>query len=591
MLTTILFVTFGASLVATGACGNDNRGFLTTVGTFDSDAGTDAGACPLQCSLDGRFVVRSCTGEKIEDCPPEQACGDAKCQEPCAAAAVARSSNGCDFLFQIPRFNKYSLQHCFATFLVNTSAVPVDVALEFDGKPIDISKALYRTNPGDSSLIQHDGLIQPGDSAILFVSDRDPNIRRPIEYPPHVACPRGVTPAVLAESTLPVGVGIGKAFRLTSNVPIGATSMYPFGGAGSFIPMATLLLPVATWGTESMIVNGWEATQVGVPAAHIFAAEDGTTVTVTPTVDLQGGNGLPGTPAQVPATYRLERNQILQLAQSVELSGTIVSSNKPTSIVGAQSCAFVPSRGGACDVLAQQLPAYEQWGSEYVGVGYRPRTGNEHEPMPYRIVAAKDHTRFDWDPELPMGAPLELAAGQVVTFWSGTGDAFVVRSQDADHPFYLAALMTGPDSDGSSMAPNYGGRGDPEFVNVVPSGQYLSSYSFYADPTYAETSLVVVRSKNRDKFEDVWLECAGTLTDFRPIGTRGQYEFVRIDLSRNHEAGQAFGSSVCRTGLQRMRSDGPFTATLWGWDLYASYAYPGGMAQRKLVNTPLAPVH
>ncbi len=39
-----------------------------------------------------------------------------------------------------------------------------------------------------------------------------------------------------------------------------------------------------------------------------------------------------------------------------------------------------------------------------------------------------------------------------------------------------------------------------------------------------------------------------------------------------------------------MKSDGPFTATVWGWDVAASYAYPGGMAQRKLVETPLAPI-
>ncbi len=40
-----------------------------------------------------------------------------------------------------------------------------------------------------------------------------------------------------------------------------------------------------------------------------------------------------------------------------------------------------------------------------------------------------------------------------------------------------------------------------------------------------------------------------------------------------------------------MRSDGAFSATLWGWDRYASYAYPGGMAIRKLVETPLSPVN
>ena len=39
-----------------------------------------------------------------------------------------------------------------------------------------------------------------------------------------------------------------------------------------------------------------------------------------------------------------------------------------------------------------------------------------------------------------------------------------------------------------------------------------------------------------------------------------------------------------------MQSDGTFTATIWGWDFYASYAYPGGQAQRKLVASPLAQI-
>jgi hypothetical protein len=101
------------------------------------------------------------------------------------------------------------------------------------------------------------------------------------------------------------------------------------------------------------------------------------------------------------------------------------------------------------------------------------------------------------------------SARQAVTFNSHVRDPFVVRSQDAEHPFYLAAYMRGGQDVGS--------HGDPEFVNVVPAGQYLSSYSFYADPTYAETSLVIVRQKSsKGRFEDVWLECAGNLTGWRP---------------------------------------------------------------------------
>ncbi len=128
-------------------------------------------------------------------------------------------------------------------------------------------------------------------------------------------------------------------------------------------------------------------------------------------------------------------------------------------------------------------------------------------------------------------------------------------------------------------------------MNVVPTGQYTSSYSFYADPSYSENSLVVVRKRVDGAFKDVSLDCAGTLTTWKPVGTRGEHEFTRVDLSRDRGPGDTFGASVCQSGLQRMRSDGPFTATVWGWDHTASYTYTSGTSQRKLVAIPLAPVN
>jgi len=578
----VLGLAFGAA----GACSDDRTGFNQSGGSFVVDASTSDVGCPLQCSLDGRAVMRSCTGEVVEACAPELACGDARCQGQCSAAAANRSSNGCEFYFQIPRFTANFPQSCYAAFIVNTSTLPLDVSLDLEGKNIDVSKAMFLTNPGDATLIPHVGPIAPGESAILFVSDRsNPDVPRPNEGVERIGCPEGVVPAVYEDAPLPPGSGLGSSFHLTTNAPVGLTTIYPFGGASSWLPSATLVLPVTAWAKENLIVNGWQVGMSGVPSAQLFASEDGTEVTLLPTHDIAGGNGVKSAPAKVPVTYRLDKGQLLQLVQDEELSGSVVSSTKPISIVGGNSCANIPTGTTiACDVLAQQLPAFEQWGSEYVGVGYRPRAGDEGEAMPYRIVAARDGTRLDYDPVVPPGAPLTLSAGEVATFYSGAGEPFVVRTQDVDHPIYLAAFMTGS---GVSSA---GGVGDPEFVNVVPAGQYLSSYSFYADPTYKETSLVVVRAKDGGQFKDVWLECAGNVSSFRPVGTRGEYEFARVDLARNHGPGDTFGTSVCRTGLQRMRSNGPFTATLWGWDYYASYAYPGGMAQRKLVLTPLVPI-
>ena len=593
-----VWISVGVSVlvaISINACGGDGRQSIEEPSFGDASADASPVTCQHQCSLDGRSVLDTCTGHVVASCAADQACGGGACLAPCDAATAERSSLGCDFYMQPPLFVKDMGQSCYASFIVNTSLLPADVALELEGKPLDVSKALFKTQPGSATLVPQVGSIAPGDTAILFVSDKDPNV--PGAYAePGVRCPDGVTPAYFGDE-LPLNTGIGASFHLTSNTPVSAAAIYPYGGAKTFLPSATLLLPVPTWGTQHFIVTAWEESgdpvnsADGMPGAQIVASEDGTDITIDPTVGIEDGNTVVGTAAHVPATYHLDKGQVLQLKQAQELAGSLLTSTKPVSVFGGSACMEIPATRGACDAALQQLPAFEQWGSEYVGVGYRPRLGNEHEPMAYRIVAARDGTQLDYDPAIPPGAPTTMSAGQVITFWGGVGDAFVVRTQDPDHAIYLAAYMSGGGTVQNGPPDILGGQdmlghGDPEFVNVVPAGQYLSSYSFFADPTYGDTSLVIVRAKGEAGFADVTLDCVGTLANWIPIGTRGTYEYVRVDLAI---AGGP-GEKMCQNGLQRMRSDGPFTATIWGWDQYASYAYPGGLAQRKLVQTALPPI-
>ncbi|MDF2692816.1 MAG: hypothetical protein K0S65_1199 [Labilithrix sp.] len=572
----------GVALSSALACGDDRPIFSTAPADFGPTAPPDAG-CPNTCSLDGRAVVR-CTGEVVERCPDDLACGGGRCQGQCAAAAAAQSSNGCGFYLQSPRLIQFEgLQHsCFAAFIVNTSTKPAEIGLEYEGKALDLSRSLYQTTPGEATLRPQQGPILPGEGAILFVSDRPKRPDRPSsENYGYIACPEEAVPALVHEYA-PRGSQIGSSFHLTTNVPVSAASIYPFGGAMSVQPTATLLLPVSTWTKENILVNAWSQAQLAPPGAQIVAADDDTEITIVPRRAIQDGYGVKGGPAGVPAHYRLNRGQFLQLVQPEELTGSVLTSTKPTTIFAGHSCANVPTTTGACDILSQQIPGYPLWGSEYVGVGYRPRRGNEHESVPYRIIAARDGTRLDYDPEVPRGAPLTLNAGEVAAFAAGTGEAFVVRSQDSEHPFYVAAYMTGVSGDYWGGPGT--GTGDPEFVNVVPTEQYLSRASFYADPTYADTSLVIVRAKSHGEFKDVTLGClGGPIPNFRPIGTRGDYEFTRVNLSTSTMR----GDSGCYYGTHHLASDGPFTATIWGWDITASYAYASGTATRRLVEAPL----
>jgi hypothetical protein len=234
-------------------------------------------------------------------------------------------------------------------------------------------------------------------------------------------------------------------------------------------------------------------------------------------------------------------------------------------------------------------------GSEYVAPPYTTRRADlQPESIPYRFVGMAAGTTLAYDPPVP-GAPATLGVGQVADF--ETKLAFSVASQDANHPFYVGQVMSGCGVTGGSRPgispgansvgwdsclfcafPDAGAvntclecLGDEEFTNLLPPAQYNSSYTFFTDSTYATSNLVFVRKGGANGFEDVTLDCLGTISGWQPIGTQGKYEMTNVDLVR---AGQPNGA--CNNGPHTATSSSPFGLMVWGLDLYVSYAYPAG---------------
>jgi hypothetical protein len=131
--------------------------------------------------------------------------------------------------------------------------------------------------------------------------------------------------------------------------------------------------------------------------------------------------------------------------------------------------------------------------------------------------------------------------------------------------------------------------GDPEFVNLIPSEQFLDRYVFFADFTYPDTTLTIVRRKTARGFLPVELECAGgAITDFHPLGTVAEYEYAWVQLTHD-SLPQKVANGECGYGRHEARSEGPFSITVWGVGHTASYAYAGGAGSRP-INDAKAPV-
>ncbi len=391
------------------------------------------------------------------------------------------------------------------------------------------------------------------------------------------------------------GTGTLSAFHITTSRPVVAYDIYPYGGGSAATTSATLLIPTSAWDTNYVVQSGFPQGQVSganaEPNIQIVGMEDDTQFTISPTAAIVAGGGVAPTGKGQPHAYTVNKGQVVQFAQPAELTGSALQSTKPVGVWGGHNCFNIDVDTGACDSAHQQIPPVRALGHEYVGVRYRNRTDNLEETVPWRFVGAVDGTQLTFDPS-QTGAPALVDSGQIARFDSP--GPFTVKSQDDKHPFYMSAHMTGGYAVYAGQSEN--GRGDPEWVNLIPPQQYLQSYVFFTDPTYPETNLVFVRQKTAQGFKDVTLDCAGALTGWQPIGG-GQYEFTRIDTVRHDFVPQ----NGCDNGRREAHSDAPFGLTVWGWGTeetgdsgffsqYVSYAYPAGASVQPINMVVVPPV-
>lgn len=591
----------GSSVTSAGN-GGSSGGITSTAGSGGDLVLADAGpACESKCSADLHQVL-DCNGAVLQTCADDQGCSSGSCVPACDSAESNHSNVGCDYYAVNPTsFDTLKdTAGCFAAFVTNTWSEPVTIEVERGGTSLDVS-ALARIPSGSGATLTYaplpGGVLPPSQVAILFLAQSvNPAATSP--------CPKGVGVGVAAANTQMWDAGYGEAFHIKTSAPVSAYDIYPYGGGQSAITSATLLMPTASWGTNYLAISAQTAASTAGAELYLVGSEDGTQVTIDPIIDLAGGAGVAASPKGVPVTYSLDRGQLLNLGQSRELTGSPIQSTKPIGVWAGNICLYVPNGSPPCDTTHQQIPPVRALGHEYVAARYRNRYAGYEEAPPWRLVGAVDGTALTYDPSAPAGAPTTLAAGEIAEF--NASGPFLVRSQGADHPFYMAAFMTSCEKTcaaaGAKSCDDC--RGDPEFVNVVPTEQYLDHYVFFTDPTYPETNLVLTRVKGASGFQDVELDCLGKVGGWEPVGTAGQYELARVDLVTGNFA----KVGACDNGRHEISSSGAFAVTVWGWgssitggydpELHVgvpgfytqavSYAYPVG-ASLKAVNDVVVP--
>jgi len=593
ILSSVIVLT-GVGTVALGACSNDRDAFTNKEPPplADLDAGDSADPeCGFRCSRDLKKVLKGCSdveGEVIAECGVGEGCGIGKCVDACTSAALSKGSVGCSFYTVPPDDGNYGAGACYASMVANTWDVPVNLRAEYGGQPLDISKSIYtveRSSTEEPTYTLLTGPLPPGQVAVIFLAQAEVPTGQDATF-----CPKGTLPALKADP-IRHGTTKTKAFHLIADAPVAAYSIFPYGGASSFYPTATLLLPEASWDTNYIAIStakfgNPDSSSLDRRTLQIIASEDDTKIFMRPTVDIsEGENVAPGVTGEV-VTWTIGKGEVLQITQNTSTSGSPIVASKPVGVFGGSPCSFLPAGTPYCDLTQQQISPFAQWGTSYALVPFKPRieavTGTPRETVPWMLVGAVDGTVLTYDPSKPPGAPEKLTAGQLAVF--ETDMLVTVKSQDHKHPFHASVYMTGSTHGGGHLGGNRT-LGDPDFVNIAPSDQFLDRYVFFTDFTYPETSLTLVRRKIRGVFKPVNLACTGEVTGWKPLGNAGEFEYAWVSLTRGFMP-QTFGASSCGYGRHEATSEGPFSVTVWGIGKDASYGYAGGLGVRPINDAP-----
>jgi len=127
----------------------------------------------------------------------------------------------------------------------------------------------------------------------------------------------------------------------------------------------------------------------------IVSTEDNTEIIITPTHDVslpddlrRSGDIRTVIAAGESYTVYLQRMETYLLSSTQDLTGTVIISNKPITVMCGHECAEVPVGIQHCDHMIEQVPPTLNWGRSFFTVVLNERGTSEF----YRLVAAEDST-------------------------------------------------------------------------------------------------------------------------------------------------------------------------------------------------------
>jgi len=375
---------------------------------LSSGGDTGSPAPTLGCSADLHSVIDA-SGNVVSTCASDQGCSGGKCIDACAAAAASHGSLGCDFWVSTPvtyDVEEGQGQPCFGMFVAN--AWPKDATLTVARSGVTYDPTTFGAIPSQTLApsawppLTAQG-IPVNDVAVLYLSGAA-NVGFVEDPSDNLSCPQATATGNATEPVWSADAGGGAtgkshAFHVTSDVPVSAYDIFPFGGASSHFPAAELLYPSSAWGTNYVVLATPDGTASPqrLKFVDIVAFENGTEVTFSPAVGLPGGGGYPAVAAGTSTSFTLNAGEYAHWETAplaTELSGSIVLATNAVSVTAGEDFFRLqpaPEPGG--EATHAQIAPTSALGNDYAISPYATRRSDlAEESIHYRIVGIVDGT-------------------------------------------------------------------------------------------------------------------------------------------------------------------------------------------------------
>ncbi|HEA29769.1 MAG TPA: T9SS type A sorting domain-containing protein [Leeuwenhoekiella sp.] len=276
----------------------------------------------------------------------------------------------------------------------------------------------------------------------------------------------------------------------------------------------------------------------------VVGTENGTTITIIPSST--AGSRTVG----VAYTINLEEGQSYQLQApglGNDLTGTMITSNKPVAVFGGHTCANVPPGTAACDHMIEQMPPASSFGERFVTTPLATREAGDI----FRVLASENGTNITVTGSTDFSQSFTLNSGEYEELDIPSDEYTQI---EASNPVLVAQYSKGQNSDGNVS--------DPFMLLIPPFEQFQNRYTV---TTPAEgfnrhfINLAVPSSQVGNVFVDSNPVDASEFTAIASTGFSG----VQVEVE---------------AGTHNLTGPLPFGAFMYGFGNFDSYGYPGGQA-------------